>query len=254
MPVDRGESAMNSPSAHILVVDDDVQIRRLLRRCFEGEGYVVSEAGDGEELRKKIGETKFDLITLDLTLPGQDGLTLAREIRSKSNVPIIMVTGKGDMIDRVVGLEVGADDYISKPFHLREVLARVRSVLRRSELASDQQTTSTTTQTGSMTYRFGDWTLDLAKRELKDADDKPQDLTTAEFGLLEMFVTNPQKVLSRDRIMDLLKGREWTPLDRAIDTQVARLRKKIERNPREPNTIKTIRGVGYMFAQDVEAF
>ena len=225
----------------------------MLRRCFEGEGYGVSEAADGDELLQKISETKIDLITLDLTLPGQDGLSLARDIRSKSNIPIIMVTGKSDMIDRVVGLEVGADDYISKPFHLREVLARVRSVLRRSDAADDRQGSAETAQPCAATYRFGIWILDPGKRELRHADGTPHELTTAEFGLLEMFVTNPQKVLSRDRIMDLLRGREWSPLDRAIDTQVARLRKKIETNPEEPNTIKTVRGVGYIFAQDVQA-
>lgn len=239
--------------AHILVVDDDPQIRKLLRRCFEGEGYGVSEAGDGEELLSRIGEQKVDLITLDLTLPGRDGLSLARDIRSTSSIPIIMVTGKGDMIDRVVGLEIGADDYISKPFHLREVLARVRSVLRRAEDRPAEAKRAEGGRRDVTKYRFSDWVLDLATRELKHRDGTQQKLTTAEFGLLEMFVNAPQRVLSRDTIMDLLKGREWTPLDRAIDTQVARLRKKIEPNPEDPSVIKTVRGIGYIFAQEVEA-
>jgi two-component system phosphate regulon response regulator OmpR len=239
-------------TAHILVVDDDPKVRKLLRRCFEGEGYGVSEAGDGDELRREIGQRKVDLITLDLTLPGQDGLTLAREIRSTSKIPIIMVTGKGDTIDRVVGLEIGADDYIAKPFHLREVLARVRSVLRRADSGSDQPTPNEADRPTDGNYRFADWSLDLGMRELRRADGSLQDLTTAEFGVLEMFVTHPQKVLSRDAIMDLLKGREWTPLDRAIDTQIARLRKKIEADLDNPRLIKTIRGVGYMFATEVE--
>jgi len=239
-------------TAHILVVDDDPKVRRLLRRCFEGEGYGVSEAGDGDEMRQVIGQTDVDLITLDLTLPGQDGLSLAREIRSTSTIPIIMVTGKGDTIDRVVGLEIGADDYIAKPFHLREVLARVRSVLRRAESGSNGSAKTEIDPPGDGIFRFGDWSLDVGKRELRRADGGLQDLTTAEFGVLEMFVTHPQKVLSRDAIMDLLKGREWTPLDRAIDTQIARLRKKIETDPGTPRLIKTVRGVGYMFATDVE--
>ena len=243
----------NSSPSHILVVDDDPQIRKLLRRCFEGEGYEVSEAGDGDALHRKIDETKVDLITLDLTLPGQDGLSLARDIRSKSSIPIIMVTGKGDMIDRVVGLEIGADDYISKPFHLREVLARVRSVLRRASAGGELQNATQSAAPGAGVYKFDGWTLDVGKRELRRTDGTPQTLTTAEFSLLEVLVSNPQKVLSRDRIMDLLNGREWTPLDRAIDTQIARLRKKIENDPEAPNTIKTVRGVGYMFAQDVTA-
>lgn len=241
----------NSTPQHILVVDDDPQIRKLLRRCFESEGYEVSEASDGDELQRKIENARIDLITLDLTLPGQDGLSLARDIRSKSSIPIIMVTGKSDMIDRVVGLEIGADDYISKPFHLREVLARVRSVLRRTETDGAPQSTSQSTASNAELYNFDGWTLDAGKRELRRTDGTPQALTTAEFSLLEVFVTNPQKVLSRDRIMDLLNGREWTPMDRAIDTQIARLRKKIEVDPEIPRTIKTVRGVGYMFAQDV---
>ncbi len=235
----------------ILVVDDDAEVRTLLRRCFELEGYAVAEAGDGAEMRSRMQVQPISLVTLDLKLGGDDGLTLAREIRATRNIPIIMITGKDDPIDRVVGLELGADDYITKPFHLREVLARVRAVLRRYENSQQSKPATSVASTDRTGFSFGGYTLRPAKRELVDAKGIVVDLTTAEFNLLQMFVERPSRVLSRDNIMDLLKGHEWSPLDRSIDSLVARLRKKIEPDSDQPRLIKTVRGVGYVFAVDV---
>jgi DNA-binding response OmpR family regulator len=230
-------------SGHILVVDDDVKVRTLLRRCFEGEGFIVSEAQDGTELRACLGRSPVSLITLDLNLGKENGLDLAREIRRERNIPIIMLTGKGDAIDRVVGLELGADDYLAKPFELRELLARVRAVLRRTSAAEPAAAVE-------QIYAFEGWRLDVKRRSLSRENGKQQELTTSEFNLLEAFVKRPHHVLSRDDIMDILKGHDWSPLDRSIDNLIARLRKKIEQDPERPQLIKTVRGVGYTFAVD----
>ena len=238
---------VKEPTSHILIVEDEAKVRLLLRRCFEGEGYRVSEAGSGAEAVKLLAAGSFDLVTLDLNLPDGDGLAVGREIRARSEVPIIMVTGKGDTIDRVVGLELGADDYITKPFHVREVLARVRAVLRRAggiqpgAAGEDEQLT------------FEGWVLDVAKRELTSPAGESCELTTSEFDLLKAFATHPKRVLSRDRIMDLLRGHDWNPVDRSIDNLVVRLRRKIETDPESPRLIKTVRGVGCTFAADVRS-
>jgi two-component system, OmpR family, response regulator len=237
---------------HILVVDDDEAVRTLLRDCFELEGFRVSEARDGQELVARLAASAPDLITLDLKLGGENGLELARKIRETRNVPIVMITGKSDMIDRVVGLELGADDYIGKPFHVREVLARVRAVLRRYQSVPAPADAVTSAAAAGECYVFGDWVLDLPRRELKSAAGSVQDLTTAEFNMLEMFVKRPARVLSRDNIMDLLKGHEWSPFDRSIDALIVRVRRKVEVEPDAPRMIKTVRGVGYVFAAEVK--
>lgn len=239
---------MVNATIQILIVDDEPEIRALLRKCFEREGYSVLEAADGAGLRAVMAHP-VDLITLDLTLGGEDGLELARKIRAACNVPIIMITGKGDTIDRVVGLELGADDYIVKPFQLREVLARVRAVLRRYG-AIDQG--GPQAEPKHEQYAFADMVLDLTSRDLRNSSGQQLNLTTAEFNLLEVFVRRPQRVLSRDNIMDLLKGHEWSPLDRSIDALVGRLRRKVESKAGEQRLIKTVRGVGYVFAADVK--
>jgi len=242
---------MNDPAAaHIAVVDDDDKIRRLLRRCFEPEGYRVSEAANRGELEALMLGDPVDLITLDLGLGGDDGLTIARSIRASSNVPIIMVTGKDDPIDMIVGLEMGADDYITKPFHVREVLARARSVLRRATMASDSPDTKSKSDTGE-SYVFDEWVLNVTRRELHDPGGNLIPLTTGEFDLLLVLVKNPNRVLSRDQIMDHLRGRDWDPDDRSIDNQIARLRKRIETDPQDPYLIKTVRGTGYSFTATV---
>lgn len=229
-------------SHHILVVDDDVQIRRMLRRCLEDEGYRISESSDGDNIEAAL-RSDPDLVTLDLNLGRADGLAVARRIRQASDVPIIIITGKGDTIDRIVGLEIGADDYIAKPFHLREVLARIRSVLRRSTGRTTPGSGSVPTQA----IRFDGFVLDPARRSLTGPDGQPVALTTGEFDLLLLFCRHAHAVLDRDRIMDLLKGHDWAPNDRSIDNQVARLRKLIEADTRHPQLIKTVRGAGYCF-------
>ncbi len=237
--------------AHILVVDDEAEVRTLLRRCFEIEGYRVSEAADGQALRRALAEAAVNLVTLDLSLGGEDGFSLARELRAGCNVPIIMITGKDDPVDRVVGLELGADDYITKPFHLREVVARVRAVLRRYQM-SPASNADAAKSPQPATYEFGGMVLCASRRELTSRSGDTIDLTTAEFNMLLMFIERPARVLSRDNIMDLLKGHDWSPYDRSIDTMVGRLRRKIEPDTDSPRFIKTVRGVGYVFAADVK--
>lgn len=231
---------------HILVVDDDPKVRTLLRRCFEGEGFTVSEAADADGARASLMRDPVTLITLDLNLGRENGLDLAREIRKEWNTPIIMLTGKGDAVDRIVGLELGADDYLAKPFELRELLARVRAVLRRSAPGESR------TAPSGQRFAFDGWTFDIGRRTLTRDGSADHELTTSEFNLLEAFVMRPHRALSRDDIMDLLKGHDWSPLDRSIDNLVARLRKKVERDPDHPALIKTVRGVGYIFTADVK--
>jgi two-component system OmpR family response regulator len=239
---------MQRGDRHILVVDDDAQIRTLLRNLLDMEGYTVSEAASGEQMFSLLEKEPISLITLDLNLAGEDGLALARDVRAKRDVPIIMLTAKADDVDRIVGLELGADDYVTKPFNLREVLARVRAVLRRYEALPRAQPVISGEHEK---FAFPGWVLDVTARELKTITGQRAELTTAEFNLLELFVGRSARVLSRDVIMNLLKGQEWAPLDRSVDALVARLRKKIEPDPERPSLIKTIRGIGYVFVADV---
>ncbi|HMN38652.1 MAG TPA: response regulator transcription factor [Hyphomicrobium sp.] len=240
---------MAAPPHHILVVDDDPEIRQLLRAAFEAEGMHVREASQGAECADLLAREPIDLVTLDLNLGGEDGLRIARELRARRNVPIVMITGKADPIDRIVGLELGADDYIVKPFHMREVVARVRAVLRRYEagLASPAENG----HAGKPRYDFDGWRFDTARREVRNPSGEVCDLTTAEFNLLRILLERPGRVLSRDELMDQLKGHDWSPLDRSIDALVARLRKKIEPHSERPMLIKTVRGVGYAFGGTV---
>jgi two-component system phosphate regulon response regulator OmpR len=206
-------------------------------------------------MRSALERDGIDLVLLDLVMPGEDGLSLARQIRQRSEVPVIMLTGKGELIDRVVGLEAGADDYIAKPFHLREVLARIRTVMRRTQsrpAAAPSQGSLSEANTGE-TLLFQDWRFDLLKRELRRPDGDLVSLTAGEFDLLHVLARNPNRVLNRDYLMTLLKGRKWAAFDRAIDTQVARLRRKIEADPQNPQLIKTVRSAGYIFAAAVKA-
>lgn len=234
----------------ILIVDDEPEVRTLLRTGLEGEGFSVLEAADGSQATALIERVPISLVTLDLKLGGEDGLKVARELRTAKNVPIIMITGKGDAIDRVVGLELGADDYIPKPFLMREVVARVRAVLRRY-MAAGGAAIATAEPDGER-YNFDGWSVDIPRREVRDPSGELRDLTTAEFNLLALFLQKPGRVLSRDEIMDLLKGHDWTPMDRSIDALVARLRKKLEPDSERPNLVKTVRGVGYVFAGSVK--
>ncbi len=230
-------------SEHILVVDDDARIRQMLLRYFEDEGYRVSAVANGAGMRDCLRKSTVDIILLDLGLAGgEDGLTLAREIRSHSDVPIIMLTGRDDVVDRVVGLEIGADDYIPKPFHLREVLARLRTVLRRR-----QPSHPGTVIESEPILRFDGWQLDMGRRQLLAADGTEVSLTTGEFDMLALLARQPGRVFARDMLMDLTRGRNLDAFDRTIDAQIARLRKKIERDPKRPALIKSVRGIGYVF-------
>ena len=236
---------------HILVVDDDPRIRQMLTHYFAQEGYRVTAAADGAAMRAQLDARPVDVILLDVVMPGQDGLALAREIRAKSDVGIIMLTGKDEVLDRVIGLEVGADDYIAKPFHLREVLARVKSVLRRRGVASTQLAAALSGANEEV-IRFEGWRLDTGCRQLVSPQGKDVALTTGEFNLLASLAKHPGRVLGRDALMDLTLGRRWEAFDRTIDAQVARLRKKIEADPKKPTLVKSIRGVGYVFTGKID--
>jgi two-component system, OmpR family, response regulator len=234
---------------NILVVEDDPAVRSLLRQGFEGAGYSVSEAGSKAGLLKQLESEWVDLITLDLELGKEDALELAREIRAKRNLPILMITGRGEPDDRVVGLESGADDYIIKPFNIREVLLRTRSVLERYSIRStDSQADQ---RPGSQRFEFDAGTLDLTKREMRDPSGDKIDLTDAELELLTIFLRHPNRILSRDELSQLAFKRSWSPLERAVDNHIARLRKKIEPPGESPTLIKSVRGVGYVLTADV---
>jgi DNA-binding response OmpR family regulator len=250
MEVDARMAARDA--VHILVVDDEIEVRTVLREFFELEGYHVHEAKDGTETHWHLEHHPITLITLDIKIAGEDGLALAREIRATRNVPIIMISGRQDVTDRIIGLELGADDYITKPFQLREVLARVRAVLRRYQPELNSQNAAFARQRRSRSYRFEGFELSPERREFVDDGGRVVELTTAEFNLLELFISHPARVMTRDNIMDLLKGHEWSPLDRSIDTLVARLRKKIEPEVEHPRFIKTVRSVGYVFTAEVK--
>jgi DNA-binding response OmpR family regulator len=240
---------MSADQKRILIVDDEPEVRALLRTGLEGEGFGVVEAADGRQAMTVIEGQHIDLVTLDLKLGGEDGLKVARDLRSARNTPMIMITGKGDAVDRIVGLELGADDYIPKPFLMREVIARIRAVLRR--YAAGAESVVTSAEAGGQRYGFDGWVVDTARREVRGPASDVRDLTTAEFNLLAVFVQRPGRVLSRDELMDLLKGHDWTPMDRSIDALVARLRKKLEPENERPQLVKTVRGIGYVFTGDV---
>ena len=233
---------------NVLVVDDEPEVRRVLRRALEKEGYSILEASNGQEALEVFRETQVDLVTLDLKLGHSDGLQLAREIRTIRNVPLVMITGKDSQPERIVGLEHGADDYIVKPFDMRETMLRIQGVLRRYEapLALSEGDAS-----GLCTRAFDHCVLDLAKRELRSSEGESIDLTDAEFRLLALFVENPARVLSRNELARTVQGHEWSPLDRTLDGHVARLRRKLEGPTDEPRIIKSVRGVGYVFASEV---
>lgn len=226
----------------ILVVDDDVRIQKMLAQYLGEEGFDVDVAGGSPQMRARMAGAKFDAVLLDLVLPGDcDGLQLAREIRASSDVPIIMLSGRDDVMDRVVGLEIGADDYIGKPFHLREVLARVKTVLRRRSPAGDS------VRIDGDVFRFEGWKLDVERRAVTNPAGDEVAMSTGEFDMLHVFATHAGRVLTRDILMDLTRKRGRDGFDRTIDALIVRLRRKIETDPANPRLIKSVRGVGYLF-------
>ena len=236
---------------HIAVVDDEADLRKSVAEYLQLQGFTVSQAGDGSGLRAILARGSTDLVLLDLRMPGEDGLSILRAVREHFGVPVIMVTALGDPIDRIVGLEVGADDYIVKPFELRELLARIRTVLRRAAapaVADVPVAPEPHRATGRV--RIGCCDLDLEAHRLIGADGIEVALTGMEFDLLKVLVNNPNRVLTRDKLLELAHNDSWEPLDRSIDIRVARLRKKIERDPARPGAIRTVRGVGYIFVPE----
>lgn len=236
---------------HILIVDDDKEIRDLLAQFLVKHNMRVTTAADGREMKRALTDWKIDLVVLDLMMPGEDGLTLCRNLRTESTIPVIMLTAMGEETDRIIGLEMGADDYLAKPFNPRELLARIKAVLRRS-VDRAARPAGETEAAWNESCQFSGWRLDMAKRELYSPSGVLVPLSGGEFELLQAFMTHPGRVLSRDQLLDLARGREAQPFDRSIDVQVSRLRRKLEDDPKAPSLIKTVRSGGYMFATEVQ--
>ena len=240
-------NTVTGQSPHLLVVDDDREIRQLLQAYLEQSGYRVTTVADGKAMRRALDEHRIDLVILDLMLPGEDGLSLCRDLRAGSNLPVLMLTARGSEVDRIVGLEMGADDYLAKPFNPRELLARIRSILRRAQALPPNLAPVDATA-----FRFADWTLDLATRNAIAPDGLVVPLSGAEFRLLRVFLEHPQRILSRDQLLELAAGREAVLFDRSIDVLVGRLRRRLRDDGKDPVLIKTVRGAGYVFSAAVE--
>lgn len=248
----------------LLVVDDNPEIRESLTQYLEKNGFSVDQAADAAEARVQLDKTSYELIILDVMMPGEDGLSLCRFIHESIKTPIILLTAMGEETDRIVGLELGADDYLTKPFNPRELLARIKAIFRRAALIEENAESSNTTnkqstEQESETYSFGDWILDVGQQQLshKSAEknavngEEPQTLSTGEFRLLMAFLEHPKRILSRDQLLDIVSNRSLVAFDRSIDNQISRLRKKIEADPKQPKYIKTVWGGGYNFGYAV---
>jgi len=238
--MDTDQNQKHASKTQLLVVDDDAEIRELLSLYFREQGFEVATVGDGREMDAWLAENTADLVVLDLMLPGEDGLSIARRLGVDHQLPIVMISARSEEIDRIIGLEVGADDYLPKPFSPRELLARVRAVLRRNRPMNHPEPDA------GAGYEFGPYRFVPEKHALYRNLDKV-DLSSAEYELLSVFVNHPNQVLSRDLIMDCLGGNEWDPVDRTIDVRVMRLRNKIEENPAQPRLVCTVWGIGYQF-------
>lgn len=235
-------------SKKILMVDDDLRMRELLQRYLTEQGFDIKTVSDSKEMDAVLETEQFDLLVLDLMLPGEDGLAICRRLRAKDMItPIIMLTARGDEVDRIIGLEMGADDYLPKPFNPRELLARINAVMRRHE-----QSPQSNHAPSQETFQFGDFIFDASNRSLKKSGENIT-ITSGEFALLKVFTEHPRQPLSRDRLMQLARGRELDVFDRSIDVQVSRLRRLIEPNPAQPRFLKTMWGFGYVFIPDGEA-
>jgi two-component system OmpR family response regulator len=240
---------MSIPSEHLLVVDDDREIRHLLTEYLTQAGFRITAVGDGKAMRRAMEANRIDLVILDLMLPGEDGLSLCRDLRTRSNsLPVLVLTARGDEVDRIVGLEMGADDYLAKPFNPRELLARIKTILRRAQALPPNLELAEATS-----FRFAGWTLDVATRNVKAPDGLIVPLSGAEYRLLRVFLDHPQRVLPRDQLLELANKREAILFDRSIDVLVGRLRKRLGDDSKEPTLIKTVRGEGYVLAATVEA-
>jgi two-component system, OmpR family, phosphate regulon response regulator OmpR len=239
---------MSNLQQKILVVDDEPKIRQLLKKYLSQEGYIVEAVNDGSAMDKYLSNHQVDLVILDLMLPGEDGLSIGRRLRDQQNMPIIILSARGEELDKIVGLEMGADDYLSKPFNPRELLARIRSVLRRT--IQDSLITNKTTDT---LLRFGPYCLNLERHTVSKKEETGEQLniqlTTGEFSLLKIFLEHSERVLDRDTLLEITKGYNHTSIDRSIDVCVGRLRRKIEPDPTQPIYLRTIRGIGYIFSK-----
>lgn len=230
----------------ILVCDDETDLREMLQEYLQKRGYMVHLAGDAQELRSQIEASAPDLVILDINMPGEDGLSALRRLRTDSDLPVVMLTAAGETIDKIVGLEMGADDYLGKPVDLRELEARIKAVLRRRAGPDETKPKSTNGQY----VQFGDFRLDLEAAKLTDAENADVPITAMEFRLLKLFAENQSRVLNRDQILEQAHDRSWDPYDRSIDIRISRLRRKIEKNPQKPTIIRTVRGIGYVFDPD----
>ena len=240
-------------NGRILIVEDDPPVREMLAEYLGTHGYEVAQADRGTAMREAVEKSLPEVVLLDVNLPGEDGLTLARFLRERYDVGIIMVTAASGLADRVAGLEVGADDYVIKPFELRELLARVKSVLRRMQARAPAVPASEAKSAQSSRVRVGACALDLASHRLFAGDGEEIPLTAMEFDLLKIFIERPNQVLDRDQLLTLTRNREWEPFDRSIDIRIARVRRKVEPDPEHPQAIRTVRGAGYMFVPSKEA-
>lgn len=234
------------PLAHVLVCDDDAELRRLLESFLTDNGYRVTTIGDGRAVSRLVSDTKFDLLILDLMLPGISGLEVCQKLRATSPIPVLMLTAKGTETDRIVGLEIGADDYVAKPFSPPELLARIRALIRRSRMAITDLG-----DPGGRLFNFDGWKLDTLRRELKDPRGVIIDLSAGEYDLLLAFLEAPQRVLSREHLLETSRNRSLNGFDRSIDVQISRLRRKIDSDENGEGLIKTVRGAGYMFVPTV---
>jgi two-component system phosphate regulon response regulator OmpR len=237
---------MAEPS-HIVVVDDEPEICEMLADYLGHAGFAVSTAEDGVAMRRILEQRAADLVILDINMPGEDGLSLARHLRAHTKVGIVMLTAAGEVVDRIVGLEMGADDYLAKPVDMRELLARIRAVLRRVPAPREAPPDERAPATHTHKVRLGACQLDLDAHKLYDAGGDEVAITSMEFDLLKAFAEHPNRVLSRDQLLDLAHNKDWEPFDRSIDIRIARLRRKIESDPAKPQVIKTVRGAGYIF-------
>jgi len=237
---------MTTPE-HILIVDDDAEIRSLLGNYLQKNGYRTTAVAEGKGMLAALEKGRVDLIVLDLMLPGDDGLVLCRNLRARSDIPVIMLTARGEDMDRILGLEMGADDYLPKPFNPRELLARIKSILRRAKALPGNMATVDAAQ-----VRFAGWELDMVSRQLVSPQGVVVSLSGSEFRLLQIFLNHPNRVLNRDQLMDLMRGRETDPFERSIDVQISRLRHRLADDAKEPTIIKTVRGEGYILSTQVE--